>query len=212
MRHPRAITPNVPQHLVLRGNNRRRLFSYRWEYLLFLTFLEEAARKHFVFIHALALMMNHIHLLVLPPTAPDATSKFVQLLSQRYAQERNRRRDATGKLFEQRFASFPLLDANAVAMVTAYIDLNPVRAGLVDDPADSPWTTYGLHTGRGDSLIPPSVWTPSRWYLDLAPTHAERRTVYASWVEQNRERDFNRDLVLINPGRRVRRPDDTRAA
>jgi putative transposase len=210
MREARAIVPFVPQHLVLRGNNRRRLFSYRWEYLLFLQYLEDAARTHLVAVYALALMVNHIHLLTMARTA-DATSKFVQSFAQRYAQHRNRRRNATGKLFEQRFESFPLLDDNAVAAVTAYIDLNPVRAGVVAHPADAPWTTYGLHAGVRGSLVPPSLWTPSPWYLGLGATPDARARAYAAWVAQCRMRDFDRDVVLVTPGVRVRRPDGTRA-
>src|SRR5262249_9214186 len=106
MPYNRMIVPEVPNHFWLRGNNRRKLFSYQWEYLQLLWFMVHAAEEEACAVHSLVLMPNHMHILVTPPTA-EGGSRFVQRFSQRYAKQRNRRRDASGKLFEQRFGSKP---------------------------------------------------------------------------------------------------------
>src|SRR5205823_3755859 len=107
MRKNRDIAPGLPNHFVLRANNRRRLFSYESEYRQFLAFLDDARLKYGCLIHALALLANHLHMMVTPPTVV-AGWKLVQSCAQRYAQWRNRRRDGSGKLFEQRFTSVPI--------------------------------------------------------------------------------------------------------
>jgi putative transposase len=210
MRSSREIFPLLPHHFILRGNNRRRLFSYQWEYDDFLRLLADAAEMHGVRVHALALMANHVHLVATPPSK-TAASRFVQSFAQRYAQRRNRRRQASGKLFEERFIAIPLGDAAHVANAIAYVDLNPVRGGVCFHPAESPWTTYSLHIGRGGGArIPSRLWTPSAWYLALGSGPAERQVAYEEFVAMCRAKD---DAAREGgPELRVRRPDHTRAS
>jgi len=215
MRQLRSILPALPHHVVLRGNNRRRLFSYRWEYRLFLKLLEDAARAHVVPVHALALMTNHVHLVVSPPEQ-EVCSAFVKSFAQRYAQKRNQRRAASGKLFEQRYASFPLRSDAQLAKATAYIELNPVSAGMFADPLGSPWTTYALHLGRpSETRVPQTLWSPSPWYLALGDTDEKRQARYADWVADCRAltrlpMPDERDDEPVKD-RRIRRPDNSRA-
>src|SRR5258706_16188845 len=109
MRKNREIAPGLPNHFILRGNNRRVLFSYAPDYRQFLAFLDEARQKYACLIHALALLANHLHMMITPPT-PEAGWKLIQSCAQRYAQWRNKWRDGSGKLFEQRFTSVPILN------------------------------------------------------------------------------------------------------
>jgi putative transposase len=211
MRHARIIVPGLAYHLILRGNNRRRLFSYRWEYREFLSLMADALRGTDVAIHALALMANHVHIAA-TPASRDGASRFVRSFAQRYAQRRNRRRASSGKLFEQRFKSFPLVDAWRLADATAYIELNPVRAGVCDAPGDYPWSTYGLHAGTSGGHVPAELWTPSPWYLSLGDSSEIRRARYAAWVEQCRTGKLVPEFVFKQPGEpRIRRPDGSRA-
>jgi putative transposase len=145
-------------------------------------------------------MPNHAHLLSTPPTK-EAASRFVQSFSQRYAKRRNQRRDGSGKLFEHPFDSNPVLDEGYLAMITAYIDLNPVRAGLCAHPGDWKWSTYNLHVGRR-SKLPRKLWTPTNWYLSLG---AE---AYAQFVADCRANDPPPETTAEV---RVRRPNGTRA-
>ena len=134
-------------------------------------------------------------------------SNFIQSCAQRYAQNRNRLRGASGKLFQQRFESTPVTTERYLAVVTAYIELNPVDAGICDDPRQARWTTYGLHIGRPElSEIPASIWTPSSWYLQLGDSRCED---YAAWVEECRAHHDAKRASNDDPW--VRRPNKTRA-
>jgi putative transposase len=130
-------------------------------------------------LHALTLMANHVHAILRPP-GRDALAHAIKSTAQRYAVYRNRRRGSSGKLFEQRYHSIPILTDEYLSTVTCYNDLNAVRAGIVDDPFAYPWSTYALHAGRPDACsIPSSMWTPSAWYLSLGGDGAGRAARFA---------------------------------
>ena len=156
---------------MLRGNNKRRLFSYPADYRRFLGYLERALTSHRLPLHALVLMANHMHLLVTPPTV-EALSGFVKRFAHPYALYRNRRRGGTGKLFEERYKAIPVTDEIYLATLTTYIELNPVRAGYVEEPFAYPWSTYALQVGVDGSAIPRRLWAPSDWYLALGNNRA----------------------------------------
>src|SRR5215471_11497783 len=176
-RKPRIVLPGFPHHVVMRGNNRRILFK-RGDHGMFLYFVGLALDRGDCFLHAATLMSNHVHLLV-TPTGEKALSRFVKAVAQRYAQLRNQKRDASGKLWEERFFSRPVLDEYQVAVVTSYIHANPVRSGNVVDPIDYPWSMHGLHANKPDkSKIQSSLWTPSDWYAALGDIPARRGKRY----------------------------------
>jgi len=175
---------------MLRGNNRRRLFSYQPDYRRMLGFIEDALSLYPVLLHALVLMANHLHLIVTPAGAP-ALAGFVKSFAQRYAQYRNRRRGSTGKLFEQRYLSKTVPDERYLATLTAYVELNPVRAGLAEDPFAYPWSTYPLHAGLAGGMVPPRMWTPSDWYLSLGDTWQERGDRFSLWTRDLDERSLS---------------------
>jgi putative transposase len=185
----RVVLPGRPHHVILRGNNRRRLFSYPSDYKRFLWDVWRAQRKRPVAIHALTLMKNHVHLVVTPPDS-ETLARFIHGFAQRYAQLRNARRAASGKLFEQRYISIPILSERQLAVTIAYVELNPIRAGICEDPSKYQWSTYGLHVpGSGSCAIPEQVWTPSDWYLGLADEPELRSSLYAQFVRGCRDRD-----------------------
>jgi putative transposase len=177
-RQERIVLPGLPHHVVVRGNNRRLLFSSPDDYTMFLCFLARAIHTRACRLHALTLMSNHAHLLMTPADEDDL-SACVKSFCQRYAQYRNKKRDASGKLFEQRYFSRPVLDERQVAIVTSYIHANPIRSGQVKDAMDYRWTTHALHAGQPDrSGIRVSLWTPTAWWLDLGADWAERGRAY----------------------------------
>src|SRR5258706_11670778 len=118
MRKPRIVVPGYPHHVILRGNNRRRLFSYPSDYRAFLRYLAGGLRKHPCEVNALALMTNHVHLLMTPRKL-ETLPKLIHYTSMRYAQLRNARHADSGKLFEGKFLSFPVLGERQLAIVTA---------------------------------------------------------------------------------------------
>src|SRR4051812_41695229 len=129
----REVVPGLPHHVVHRGNNRRRLFSFDIERWAMLRHIGDAATATGCAIHAWCLLDNHLHLIATPP-APKALPAFVAAGAQRSARRRNEMRGGSGKLFEQTFFSRPLRTDDEVGVATAYVELNTVRAGMVDRP------------------------------------------------------------------------------
>src|SRR5690349_14055646 len=116
-RHPRIVVPAVPHHVYLRGNNRRRLFSSAADRQRMLGCLVKGVETSGCAVHQLTLMTNHVHLIVTPPLA-KALSTLIHRTCQRYAQARNAARGASGKLFEERYHSKPILDERYLMTTT----------------------------------------------------------------------------------------------
>lgn len=219
----RTVLPGRPHHIVLRGNNRRRLFSFARDYLRLLAFISVALEPGRCALHSIVMMTNHIHL-VLTPREVEDLALFVKSFAQRYAQYRNRLRGGSGKLFEQRFYSRPIEDDNHYGCTLAYVDDNPRRAGIVEHPADYRWSSYHFYVrgGEADWGRPLSeIITPAAWFLELARTDAARRARYAEWVEDCHARSSGPlhvgeidaiERVSQPCSKRLLRPDGTSAA
>lgn len=210
-----TVIPGHPHHLVLRGNNRRRLFSYQLEHTFFLRRMVNGSRELGVPVHTTVLMSNHVHLIV-TPTDHHQLGRFVGSFAQPYAQFRNRRRGSSGKLFEERYRCIPIRSEEQMTITTAYIELNPVRAGLCSEPGDYRWSTYSLHAGHdGSDPLISRLWTPSSWYLSLGCAPIDRSAAYRDWFEHYRARDEWSDVYRDPPqkrgGKRFERPDRRRA-
>lgn len=208
------IVPGLPHHVVLRANNRRNLFSRPHDRLRFLRFMAEATGPDPCPVFALALMTNHVHLLLLALSF-EGTWKWIKEIAQRYAVHRNREQGSTGKVFEQRYGIKAVTSERQLAATTAYVDLNPARAGI-----ESPWTTRALHTGAG-TVIPAirEIWTPSEWWLGLGATDATRQAQYRDFCERRQEQ-WAADVVRPEAPRpvapshsnRANRPDRSKVA
>jgi len=175
--------------VILRGNNRRRIFSYAPDYRFFLHKVRLSGDQYGVETHALALMSNHVHLVVSPSDC-ESLSHFVQATAQPYAQRRNRKRGGSGKLFEERFMCIPIVGERQMAITSVYIELNPVKAGICRNADEYRWSTYAMHAGYGaadDSVR--DAWTPSSWFRSLGDDEVTRSLVYADWFEHYRRRD-----------------------
>jgi putative transposase len=156
-RRSRYILPGVAAHLVQRGVNRVACFRAEGDYLVYLSQLRELCAKHGCAIHAYCLMTNHVHLLLTPNSA-EACTLVMHDLGRRYVPYFNRRHDRTGTLWEGRFRSCIVESASYVLACYRYIELNPVRAGMVDHPAAHPWSSYAANCGaRADPSISPHV-------------------------------------------------------
>jgi putative transposase len=187
-RAPRLVIAGQPHHVIVRGNNRRRLFSWHSDYRRFLYYLDRGLAQTGCTAHALAMMANHVHLVVTPPV-DGAIAALVKSFAQRYAQYRNGRRDGSGKLFEQRYLCKPILDEAQLAITTVYCDLNPLGGAWLGDGQRLRWSTFGHHVGRpGESAIPARLWTPSGWYLGLGAAPAARVAAFLGWVDAALER------------------------
>lgn len=153
-RKARMYLPGVPCHVITRGNNRDACFYADEDYLFYLNCLNDACIKHSVALHAFVLMTNHVHLL-LTPNNEQGISKVLQSVGRRYVQYINRVYKRSGTLWEGRHKS-SLIDAEEYLLACyRYIELNPVRAAMVEHPADYRWSSYAVNAGmkRRKNLI-----------------------------------------------------------
>ena len=172
-RKPRVSIAGVPEHLIQRGNNWQVIFASDEDMKAYVTWLKDYAEKFKVAIHAFVLMTNHVHLLCTPGTSA-AISLMMQALGRRYVQYFNRSYRRTGTLWEGRFRSSLVQEETYLLQVYRYIELNPVRAGMVDDPADYSWSSYQSNAlGKSINLL-----TPHPLYLALGQTDSERQQHY----------------------------------
>lgn len=172
-RLPRYFAPNCPQHVILRGNNREPIFAADADYLKFVEGLRDAARAHGLTIHAYVCMTNHIHLLA-TPKAETSLGKTMQSLGRKYVQYFNYTYRRSGTLWEGRYRA-TVVDAERYLLTCLrYIELNPVRAGVVGHLREHRWSSYRAHAeGSTDELV-----SPHALYMRLGATAGERQSAY----------------------------------
>lgn len=172
-RLPRYFVDGQPQHVIQRGNNRADVFAEEADRRRYLDLLEAAAAAHGTAIHAYVLMTNHIHLLVTPATE-HSLPQTLKAVAGPYAQYFNTRYGRTGTLWDGRYRA-TLVDSEAYLLACMrYIELNPVRAGMVADPAAYPWSSYRVNgAGGADPLV-----RPHGLYLGLGEDDIGRRSAY----------------------------------
>lgn len=176
-RLPRIDLPGVPQHLVVRGNNRGDLFGNDNDRTAFLRYLSHAAAANGARIHAFVLMTNHVHLLATGEAA-GSISRLIQSVGRRYAHYVNRVHVRTGTLFEGRFRSSLVDSERYLFTCMRYIELNPVRAGIARSPGDSRWSSF-RHNAVSDEF----GWLVARpEYEALGADPAMRRQAYRALV------------------------------
>lgn len=172
-RLPRYFAAGVPLHLIQRGNNRQVIFADNDDFACFRDWLIDAARREGLAVHAYVFMTNHVHLLATPSSAP-AAGRTLQSVGRRYVQYFNRRYGRTGTLWEGRYKA-TVIDAESYLLACSrYIELNPVRAGMVAHPRDYRWSSYRVHAdGSNDELI-----TEHQIYRRLGATADARQAAY----------------------------------
>jgi REP-associated tyrosine transposase len=131
-RRPRLFAPGLFYHVIVRGNQRRKTFFSDADYMVYLERLGRYRRRYGYIIHAFCLMPNHVHLLVESSAQPLA--KFMQGVQQSYSQYFNLRHRKSGQVFEGRYKAIVCEKDEYWLQLTRYIHLNPVRAGMVDEP------------------------------------------------------------------------------
>lgn len=150
MRLPRLSMPDVAHHVLLRGNNKEKLFLSSHDYQVYLQFLEETASKNGCAINAFCLMVDHVHLMVTPNGDGDV-SKLMQTMGRKYTQYFNVRTNREGSLFSPRFKS-ALVDPDYELDVVRYIETNPVRNKLEKSLDEFQWSSYRCHDSEhGDN-------------------------------------------------------------
>ncbi len=172
-RRARLVLPNVPLHIIQRGNNRQACFFADEDYRFYLDWLAEHASKSGCQVHAYVLMTNHVHLLISAERA-EAPGALMKVLGQRYVQYVNRAYRRSGTLWEGRFRSCLTQEESYLLACQRYIELNPVRAGMVGHPAEYRWSSYRANAqGEADALV-----KPHSLYEALGSDAASRQAAY----------------------------------
>jgi putative transposase len=195
-RRPRFWIRDVPLHILQRGNNRAACFYAEEDYRFYLHWLQLNAEHYGCAIHAYVLMTNHVHLM-LTPKERDSASKLMQSLGRRYVQYVNRVHRRSGTLWEGRFRASPVEAESYLLICSRYIELNPVRAAVVKDPADYIWSSYRHHAlGAPDRVV-----TEHALFNALGATPAERAVAYrALFRTELDEREVNAIRTAVNHG------------
>ncbi|MBW2545145.1 MAG: transposase, partial [Deltaproteobacteria bacterium] len=170
----RYFVPGQPQHLIQRGNNREPIFAQDADYQFYVECLLDATRRHDMVIHAYVLMTNHVHLLATPGNE-QSIPKTLQSVGRRYVQYFNHRCKRTGTLWEGRYKATLIDSENYLLKCMRYIELNPVRAGMVGRPSEYQWSSYRRNAlGQEDVLVQPHF-----IYQELGRTESDRENDYA---------------------------------
>ncbi len=154
-RKPRFVIPGEAQHVIIRGINREPIFYDKPDYHCYLTHLNEALVKFQCTLHAYVLMTNHVHFLI-SPSDTIGISKTIQSLGRQYVQYFNYTYERTGSLWEGRYKASLIDTEHYLLACYRYIELNPVRAQMVEHPSDYPWSSYMFNAlGKENKLITP---------------------------------------------------------
>jgi putative transposase len=148
-RFARVVVPQCPHHVTQRGNERRDVFFTPGDREVYLGLLKQYAELHRVQVLGFCLMTNHVHLVLLPEFA-EGMAKTLREVQMRYSQYRHAVEGGNGHLWQSRYYSCPI-DPERLGAVMRYVELNPVRAGLVDRAEAYPWSSAASHTGSADT-------------------------------------------------------------
>ena len=189
MRKPRLEVAGLPLHVTQRGVDRRDVFRDDLDRHGYLNALEVCSVRQRVSVHAYALMSNHIHLLV-SATGAGAVSRMMQAVLAAYVPRFNARWERTGPLWEGRFRSCVVDTDRYLLNCMAYIELNPVRAGMVERAGDHVWSSARHHLGE---------WTDPRLgshplFLGLGADVGARAAAWRGILDSVLEPAVSRDL------------------
>ena len=176
-RQPRLTVAGYPHHVIQRGNDRQPIVRSDRDRAFLLELIHDYAKEHGVAIHAYVLMDNHFHVLATPSTI-ESLPLVMQAVGRRYVRFFNGWYQRTGSLWEGRYKSTLIETERYLLTCMAYIDLNPVRAGMVAQAADYRWSSHRHFVGLGvDRLV-----TPHALYWELGNTPFAREAAYAALV------------------------------
>lgn len=169
----RFCPAGVPTHTYQRGVNRQAIFLSDEDKRYYLRLWSRYASEEGVRVHSWVLMTNHVHFLVTPETNQGVSSLF-QAVGRSYVQYFNKCHGRTGTLFEGRFKN-SVIDSNAYFLICQrYVELNPIRAGMVSSPGAYAWSSYAAHAYGADQQL----LTVHPSYQSLASNSAERQRAY----------------------------------
>ena len=183
-RKPRFFLPDIPAHIVQRGHSREPVFYEDGDYSVYLGWLEEAAERYECAIHAYVLMTNHIHILATPHDK-QGISRMMQYIGRKYVPYINYTYGTSGSIWEGRYKASLIHDEEYLLTCMRYIELNPVRASMVNNPSQYRWSSYRANAqGKGNPII-----TPHALYTAIGKNMTQRiaayRTLFAAHIDKD---------------------------
>lgn len=179
-RTSRVVLPNYPHHIIQRGHYRQMIFARDQDYLYYLKNLKEWKEKLGCKVYAYCLMTNHVHLLVDPGKRIENLALLMKRVSGRQTRYVNKIAGRKGTLWEGRYKSSPIKTDEYLLTCCRYVELNPVRASIVDDPGDYKWSSYRHKIGLEDhdwlDLDP--------CYMRLGTTKKRCEEKYKEWMKE----------------------------
>ena len=148
----RIVAVGYPHHITQRGNYQQTIFTTTVEYIKYLKWFDEYAKKYYLSILAYCLMPNHVHFVAIPEKEYSLAKTF-NTSHMRYAQYLNKKNNLIGHLWQGRFFSC-VLDEIYLYATVRYIENNPVRANLVKDTEEWRWSSALAHLNKGVSILP----------------------------------------------------------
>lgn len=178
----RVVLANFPHHLVQRGHNRQVVFAEPEDFQRYLSDLRELKDAFGVRVYAYCLMTNHVHLLLAPDDSIAGLGLLMKALAARATRYRNKLEGRSGTLWESRYKSSVVQSDAYLLACCRYIELNPVRACMVADAADYPWSSYRARV----SAEPENCWLDvDPCFAALGDTHEARCRRYEDFVRQS---------------------------
>ena len=189
-RLPRLTVAGYPHHIIQRGTNRQRIVVDDIDRQRLLDLWQQHALEFGVDIHAYVIMDNHFHLLVTPQHS-DSLPRMMQAVGRSYVRHFNLRHGRTGALWEGRYRSNLIESEHYLLNCMIYIELNPVRAGMVVQARDFRWSSHRHHIGlASDKLVKQHA-----LYWELGDTPFGREAAYAARVEAGLDPKAREDLT-----------------
>ena len=189
-RLPRLTVTDYPHHVILRGNNRQDIFKTPTDFERMHELLLIHSQEQQVEVHSYVFMSNHLHLR-LTPRVDQALPKMMQAVGRSYVRYFNQKHGRTGTLWEGRYRATLIQAERYLLACMVYIDLNPVRADMVEQPLDYRWSSHSQYVGpRSDRLV-----TPHALYWALGNTPFSREAAYAELVQAGVARDQQSALI-----------------
>ena len=188
-RKPRFFLPDIPSHIVQRGHSREPVFFEDNDYYAYLNWLGDAAERYDCAIHAYVLMTNHIHILATPKDK-QGISQMMQYIGRKYVPYINYTYGTSGSIWEGRYKASLIHDEEYLLTCMWYIELNPVRANMVNNPNQYRWSSYRANAqGKENKLI-----TPHPIYLALGKAKADRLEAYRALFKAHIDNEDIKDI------------------
>ncbi len=199
-RKRRVWYPGAIYHVMSRGNRKKNIFEDVEDYVRFLDMVQDAQEMYGFTVHAICLMTNHFHIEI--ETSEVALSRIMQRIKSLYAEDFNYRHHYSGHLFEGRYNACLILNDRYFLEVSRYIHLNPVKAGMVREPAAYEYSSYGAYApcdedrpfGKAGKMIEDLV-DRSRILHMLADSQVEAREQYRLFVEGRASHEEHETLI-----------------